>query len=97
MNANDEVRAAGEMIGRAARLVGEGGGRAAGGTFHSFGHALLRRFGRAIGLAEKGLHLLDVGTSGGIWGLENGYCLMVGGEQAVFREPSYRSCAKRSA
>lgn len=31
-------------------------------------------------LAEKGIHYLDVGTSGGVWGLERGYCLMVGGE-----------------
>lgn len=34
---------------------------------------------RAQALAEKGLHLLDAGTSGGIWGLQEGYCLMVGG------------------
>jgi 6-phosphogluconate dehydrogenase len=31
-------------------------------------------------LAARGLHYVDAGTSGGIWGLENGYCLMVGGE-----------------
>lgn len=30
--------------------------------------------------AEKGLHLVDCGTSGGVWGLERGYCLMIGGE-----------------
>ena len=34
---------------------------------------------RAARLAEHGIHLLDAGTSGGVWGLENGYCLMVGG------------------
>jgi 6-phosphogluconate dehydrogenase len=33
-------------------------------------------------LAARGVHYVDVGTSGGIWGLENGYCLMVGGEEA---------------
>jgi 6-phosphogluconate dehydrogenase len=37
-------------------------------------------------LAEKGIHLVDVGTSGGIWGLSEGYSLMVGGaEEAVMR------------
>ena len=35
---------------------------------------------RARELAEKGLHYLDVGTSGGIWGRERGYCMMIGGE-----------------
>jgi 6-phosphogluconate dehydrogenase len=34
-------------------------------------------------LAAKGLHYVDMGTSGGVWGLERGYCLMIGGEQAV--------------
>ena len=35
---------------------------------------------RAKDLLPKGLHYVDVGTSGGVWGLQNGYCLMVGGE-----------------
>jgi 6-phosphogluconate dehydrogenase len=35
---------------------------------------------RAAALAEKRIHYLDVGTSGGVWGLERGYCLMIGGE-----------------
>jgi 6-phosphogluconate dehydrogenase len=35
---------------------------------------------RAKDLASKGIHYLDVGTSGGIWGLERGYCMMIGGE-----------------
>ncbi len=39
---------------------------------------------RAEGLGGKGVHYLDAGTSGGIWGLEIGYCLMVGGERAAF-------------
>jgi 6-phosphogluconate dehydrogenase len=39
---------------------------------------------RAKSLAEKGIHYVDVGTSGGIWGTERGYCLMIGGEKAVF-------------
>jgi 6-phosphogluconate dehydrogenase len=34
-------------------------------------------------LAERGLLFVDVGTSGGIWGLENGYCMMVGGEDSA--------------
>ena len=35
---------------------------------------------RAGELAEQGIHYVDVGTSGGVWGLERGYCLMIGGE-----------------
>ncbi len=38
---------------------------------------------RAESLREKGIHLVDVGTSGGVWGEENGYCLMVGGAPAA--------------
>jgi 6-phosphogluconate dehydrogenase len=38
---------------------------------------------RAGELKEKGLHYLDVGTSGGVWGLERGYCMMIGGEPEV--------------
>ncbi len=41
---------------------------------------------RAQALAQAGIHYVDVGTSGGVWGLEEGYCLMAGGEtQAVDR------------
>ncbi len=36
---------------------------------------------RGVELAEKGIDFVDSGTSGGVWGLENGYCLMIGGEQ----------------
>ncbi|MBI3907060.1 MAG: decarboxylating 6-phosphogluconate dehydrogenase, partial [Pseudomonas fluorescens] len=35
---------------------------------------------RAKTLSEKGLHYIDVGTSGGVWGLERGYCMMIGGD-----------------
>jgi len=35
---------------------------------------------RAKDLASKGIHYVDVGTSGGVWGLERGYCMMIGGE-----------------
>jgi 6-phosphogluconate dehydrogenase len=38
---------------------------------------------RAKRLAEDGMHYVDMGTSGGVWGLERGYCLMIGGEKAV--------------
>jgi 6-phosphogluconate dehydrogenase len=38
---------------------------------------------RARELKAKGLHYVDVGTSGGVWGLERGYCLMIGGDKAV--------------
>jgi 6-phosphogluconate dehydrogenase len=38
---------------------------------------------RAKELAPKGLHYVDVGTSGGVWGLERGYCMMIGGENEV--------------
>jgi 6-phosphogluconate dehydrogenase len=39
---------------------------------------------RAASLAEQGIHFLDAGTSGGVWGLENGYCLMVGGPREAY-------------
>ena len=38
---------------------------------------------RAKALREKNLHYVDVGTSGGVWGLERGYCMMIGGEKAI--------------
>jgi len=38
---------------------------------------------RARDLAAKRIHYVDVGTSGGVWGLERGYCMMIGGEQEV--------------
>jgi 6-phosphogluconate dehydrogenase len=40
---------------------------------------------RAKELAPQGIHYVDVGTSGGIWGLERGYCMMIGGEQEVVK------------
>jgi 6-phosphogluconate dehydrogenase len=40
---------------------------------------------RAQRLGEKGLHYIDMGTSGGVWGLERGYCLMIGGETDVVK------------
>jgi 6-phosphogluconate dehydrogenase len=38
---------------------------------------------RAKQLAPKGIHYVDVGTSGGVWGLERGYCMMIGGEKDI--------------
>src|SRR5216117_377947 len=40
---------------------------------------------RAKELAAKGIHYVDVGTSGGVWGLERGYCMMIGGEPEVVK------------
>jgi 6-phosphogluconate dehydrogenase len=50
---------------------------------------------RAETLAERGIVYLDCGTSGGVFGLERGFCLMVGGEEAAFRrlEPIFASLA----
>jgi 6-phosphogluconate dehydrogenase len=50
---------------------------------------------RAAALQAQGIQLIDCGTSGGVWGLENGYCLMVGGEKrAVLRcEPIFKTLA----
>ena len=50
---------------------------------------------RADILASKGIELMDVGTSGGIWGLSEGYTLMVGGSEEVYRrlEPIFQSLA----
>ena len=50
---------------------------------------------RASLLAEKGIMFLDAGTSGGVWGLKEGYCLMVGGDTQAFRhlEPVFQTLA----
>jgi 6-phosphogluconate dehydrogenase len=50
---------------------------------------------RAAELKKKGLHYVDAGTSGGIWGLTVGYCLMVGGEEAPVKrlEPVFKTLA----
>ncbi|MDR9753626.1 decarboxylating 6-phosphogluconate dehydrogenase [Pseudomonas sp. SZMC_28357] len=50
---------------------------------------------RAKTLAEKGLHYVDVGTSGGVWGLERGYCMMIGGdaETVTHLDPLFASLA----
>jgi 6-phosphogluconate dehydrogenase len=53
---------------------------------------------RAESLAKRGIEFVDSGTSGGIWGLENGYCLMVGGSDAAVKrcEPIFLALAPES-
>jgi 6-phosphogluconate dehydrogenase len=50
---------------------------------------------RAKRLRAKGIHYVDMGTSGGVWGLERGYCLMIGGEADVVKrlEPIFKTLA----
>jgi 6-phosphogluconate dehydrogenase len=50
---------------------------------------------RAGQLGHKGIHYVDVGTSGGVWGLERGYCMMIGGETQVVQslDPIFRTLA----
>jgi 6-phosphogluconate dehydrogenase len=50
---------------------------------------------RAKELASKGIHYVDVGTSGGVWGLERGYCMMIGGEVDVVNrlDPIFKALA----
>lgn len=50
---------------------------------------------RANELSTKGIHYVDVGTSGGVWGLERGYCMMIGGEKNVVQhlDPLFKTLA----
>jgi 6-phosphogluconate dehydrogenase len=50
---------------------------------------------RARELAAKNIHYMDVGTSGGVWGLERGYCMMIGGEKKIAHhlDPIFRTLA----
>src|SRR5579871_2972460 len=50
---------------------------------------------RAATLKPRGVHYVDVGTSGGVWGLERGYCMMIGGEKDVVKrlDPIFASLA----
>jgi 6-phosphogluconate dehydrogenase len=59
---------------------------------NSYYHDDIRRAGE---LRAKGLHYVDVGVSGGVWGLERGYCHMIGGEDAIVKhlDPIFRSLA----
>ena len=50
---------------------------------------------RARSLSASGIHYIDMGTSGGVWGLERGYCLMIGGEREPVQrlDPIFRTLA----
>ena len=50
---------------------------------------------RGKALKERGIHYVDVGTSGGVWGIERGYCMMIGGDKAVVErlDPIFASLA----
>ncbi|MFQ5329255.1 MAG: phosphogluconate dehydrogenase (NAD(+)-dependent, decarboxylating) [Thermodesulfobacteriota bacterium] len=50
---------------------------------------------RSKELKEKEIHYVDVGTSGGVWGIERGYCMMIGGEEAIVKtlDPIFKSLA----
>jgi 6-phosphogluconate dehydrogenase len=50
---------------------------------------------RAGTLKEKGIHYVDVGTSGGVWGIERGYCMMIGGPEGAVRrlDPLFKTLA----
>jgi 6-phosphogluconate dehydrogenase len=50
---------------------------------------------RAKELSAKGVHYVDVGTSGGVWGLERGYCMMIGGEKQIVQhlDPIFQTLA----
>ena len=54
---------------------------------------------RGSALAARGIHYVDVGTSGGVWGLAEGYCLTIGGEEAIVRrlEPIFTALAPGAA
>ncbi len=59
---------------------------------NSYYHDDIRRAGE---LKDKGIHYVDCGTSGGVWGLERGYCLMIGGEEQIVKhlDPIFKSLA----
>ncbi len=50
---------------------------------------------RAKQLADKGIHYVDIGTSGGVWGLDRGYCMMIGGEPEIVQrlDPIFKTLA----
>ena len=66
------------VIGQLAPLLASGDVLIDGGNSH-----YVDDIRRAAELRSRGLHYLDVGTSGGVWGLDNGYCQMVGGEKDI--------------
>ncbi|HTC86510.1 MAG TPA: decarboxylating 6-phosphogluconate dehydrogenase [Candidatus Acidoferrum sp.] len=82
--------ATGDMVDQLAARMSAGDIIIDGGN--SYYHDDIKRAGI---LAAKGIHYVDVGTSGGVFGLERGFCLMVGGEDAVVKriEPLLRTIA----
>ena len=50
---------------------------------------------RGKALKDRGIHYVDVGTSGGVWGIERGYCMMIGGDKAVVErlDPIFKALA----
>jgi 6-phosphogluconate dehydrogenase len=61
-----------------AAVLGSGDAIIDGGNSHYYDD-----LARAAGLRDAGIHYIDVGTSGGVWGLDRGYCLMIGGDTEV--------------
>ena len=54
---------------------------------------------RGKALKERGIHYIDVGTSGGVWGIDRGYCMMIGGDKTVVDrlDPIFATLARGSA
>ncbi len=80
----------GQVVSDVAKLLDEGD------TIIDGGNSYYRDdIARAAELAGKGIHYVDVGTSGGVFGLERGYCLMIGGEDEVVArlEPIFATIA----
>jgi 6-phosphogluconate dehydrogenase len=79
-----------QALEEAANVMGKGDILIDGGNTH-----YIDDIRRAKGLAAKGIHYVDCGTSGGVWGLERGYCLMIGGpKEAVERlDPIFKALA----
>ncbi len=80
----DSVLASLEKVLAAGDIIIDGG--------NSYYHDDIRRAGE---LKTKGIHYVDCGTSGGVWGLDRGYCLMIGGEEDVVQhlDPIFKSLA----
>ncbi|CAG4929315.1 unnamed protein product [Acidocella sp. C78] len=80
---SETIDALGEMLGRDDVVI-DGGN-----SFYRDDIAHAARLGR------NGIHFVDVGTSGGVWGLERGYCMMIGGEDEIVRrlDPVFRTLA----
>ena len=99
----ERARAAPRRLGDGPRRCADGAGRgrprqrlAAGDVIVDGGNSFYKDdVRRAAALRSRGIHYVDVGTSGGIWGLERGYCLMIGGEPDVVArlDPVFRTLA----